>query len=175
MEQVAVEKCSCPGRCKDSIEAFGGRRRNPQPEVDAKMHIFLYLASSADPWGFSHACRGCMGLVLVVACAHLAVTGCSSFAHHRAPQFWWDLRAFCWSQRTWVRFLISRFTMFSCCYVMFALVFLFFIFFPGCLLIHPGSAINQMISGKVWASEMENQVVNSKTGLQWVCRMTWGF
>ena len=24
-----------------------------------------------------------MGLVLVVACAHLAVTGCSSFAHHK--------------------------------------------------------------------------------------------
>ncbi|XP_040504485.1 uncharacterized protein LOC121106898 [Gallus gallus] len=47
--KVAVEKCSCPGRCKDSIEAFGGRRRNPQPEVDAKMHIFLCLASSADP------------------------------------------------------------------------------------------------------------------------------
>ena len=44
-----MEKCSCPGRCKDSIEAFGGRRRNPQPEMDAKTHSFLCLASSADP------------------------------------------------------------------------------------------------------------------------------
>ena len=31
------------------MEAFGGRRRNPQPEMDAKMHSFLCLASSADP------------------------------------------------------------------------------------------------------------------------------
>ena len=44
-----MEKCSCPGRCKASIEAFGGRSRNPQPEMDAKMHSFLCLASSADP------------------------------------------------------------------------------------------------------------------------------
>ncbi len=36
-------------RCKDSIEAFGGRSRNPQPEMDAKMHSFFCLASSADP------------------------------------------------------------------------------------------------------------------------------
>eukprot|EP00076_Gallus_gallus_P034256 XP_024999794.1 uncharacterized protein LOC107050915 [Gallus gallus] len=72
--------------------------------------------------------------------------GVLPLAIFRAPQFWWDLRAFCLSQRTWVCSLISRFSMFSCCYVMFALVFLFFIFFPGCLLIHPGSAINQMIS-----------------------------
>ena len=44
-----MEKCSCPGRCKESMEVFGGRSRNPQPEMDAKMHSFFCLASSADP------------------------------------------------------------------------------------------------------------------------------
>ena len=44
-----MEKCSCPGRCKESMEAFGGHCRNPQPEMDAKMHSFFCLASSADP------------------------------------------------------------------------------------------------------------------------------
>ena len=31
------------------MEAFGGHCRNPQPEMDAKMHSFFCLASSADP------------------------------------------------------------------------------------------------------------------------------
>jgi len=81
VDQVAVESCDPPKGCKDSTEALGGHSRNPQPEMDAKICLFLCLASSADPGGRFHACRGPIGLVLVVACPHLAVTGCSSFAH----------------------------------------------------------------------------------------------
>ena len=63
-----------------------------------------------------------MGLVSVVPCAHLAVTGCCSFARHRAPLFWWDLSASHCSDRTWVSSLVFRFSMIYSCYVMFALV-----------------------------------------------------
>ena len=63
-----------------------------------------------------------MGLVSVVPCAHLAVTGCSSIAHLQGSQFWWDLSAFRCSDRTWVSSLVFRFSMIYSCYVMFALV-----------------------------------------------------
>ena len=57
--------------------------------------------------------------------------GVLPLAIFRTPQFWWDLRAFCLSQRTWVCSLISRFSIIFSSYAIFLfLPFFLFFFFP---------------------------------------------